>query len=61
MYIVGPNATCLIPEAVPAMMLDAISQEIGTTVHAHPTLSEAVIEAVPDVAGENLHSMSRSK
>jgi len=43
------------------MRLDAISQEIGTTVHAHPTLSEAVIEAVPDIAGENLHSMSRSK
>ncbi len=44
-HIVGPAASELIGEAALAMNLEASAREIAGTVHAHPTVSEALLEA----------------
>lgn len=44
-HIVGPSASELIGEAALAMNLEASAQEIAGSVHAHPTISEALLEA----------------
>jgi dihydrolipoamide dehydrogenase len=43
-HIIGPEASSLIHEAVVAMRLEGTAEFVGSTVHAHPTLSEAVME-----------------
>ncbi len=58
-HIIGPRATSLIPEAALAMKLEATPEEIIGTMHAHPTLSEALWEAALDVSGESIHFHSR--
>jgi dihydrolipoamide dehydrogenase len=54
-HIVGPKATELIAEACAALELEATSESIARTIHAHPTLSEALMEAAEDVAGHAIH------
>ena len=54
-HIVGPKATELIAEACAALELEATSESIAKTIHAHPTLSEALMEAAEDVAGHSIH------
>lgn len=54
-HIVGPNASELIAEAVLAMKLKATYEDIIGTIHAHPTLSEALKEASMDVEGRSIH------
>jgi dihydrolipoamide dehydrogenase len=54
-HIVGPKATELIVEACAALELEATSESIARTIHAHPTLSEALMEAAEDVAGHAIH------
>ncbi|HMC20915.1 MAG TPA: dihydrolipoyl dehydrogenase [Thermoanaerobaculia bacterium] len=54
-HIVGPRATELIAEACAALELEATSESIARTMHAHPTLSEALMEAAEDVAGHSIH------
>ena len=54
-HIIGPRATSLIPEAALAMKLEVTPEEIVSTMHAHPTLSEAIWEAALDVNGEAIH------
>ena len=54
-HIIGPGATSLIAEAALAVKLGASAADIGTTIHAHPTLSEALWEAALDVTGEAIH------
>ena len=44
-HILGPNASELIAEAVLAMEFDGSSEDIARTIHAHPTLAEAMHEA----------------
>ncbi len=58
-HIAGPRATDLIAEAALAMKMDATPQEIVATVHAHPTLSEALREAALDVSGETIHFLAK--
>jgi dihydrolipoamide dehydrogenase len=60
-HIIGPQATTLIAEAALAMKMDATPKEIGYTIHAHPTVTEALMEAALDVTGETLHFMSANK
>jgi dihydrolipoamide dehydrogenase len=60
-HIIGPRATDLIPEAALAIKLDATPQEIITTMHPHPSLSEAIWEAARDVSGETIHFPSQNK
>ena len=54
-HIFGPSASELIMEAVTAMAYDASSEDIARTVHAHPTLSEAMHEAALAVDQRTLH------
>ena len=54
-HIVGPKATELIVEAGAALELEATAESIARTIHAHPTLSEALAEAAEDVHGQALH------
>jgi len=54
-HIVGPKATELIVEAGAALELEATSESIARTIHAHPTLSESLAEAAEDVHGQALH------
>ncbi len=54
-HIVGPFATEIIHEAVMAIKLEATIEELMTSIHAHPTLSEAIGEAAMDTKGEAIH------
>ncbi len=54
-HIIGPKATELISEAGAALRLEATSEELVRTIHAHPTLSEAMHEAAEAVAGHAIH------
>jgi dihydrolipoamide dehydrogenase len=50
-HIIGPSATELISEAVVAMDLEATVDELMYTIHAHPTLAEAMLDAYGAVEG----------
>ncbi|MFZ0663489.1 MAG: dihydrolipoyl dehydrogenase [Acidobacteriaceae bacterium] len=50
-HIIGPQATELIAEAVTALELEATVEEMMFTIHAHPTLSEAMLDAFGSVEG----------
>ncbi|HEX9985881.1 MAG TPA: dihydrolipoyl dehydrogenase [Thermoanaerobaculia bacterium] len=54
-HIVGPKATELIAESCVALELEATAESIMKTIHAHPTLSEALMEAAEDVHGHSIH------
>jgi len=54
-HIVGPEAPEMIAEMGLAITLEATYEEIEATIHAHPTLSEAVHEAVSQAFGEAIH------
>jgi len=54
-HIVGPHATDLIHEACVSIKLESTIDELMHTIHAHPTLAEAVMEAAQDVRGESVH------
>lgn len=54
--IMGPNASELIAEVVLAMEMGASAEDLARTVHAHPTLSEAVKEAFLAVDKRAIHS-----
>ena len=50
-HIIGPQATELIAEAVTAMELEATVEDLMWTIHAHPTLAEAMLDASNNVYG----------
>jgi dihydrolipoamide dehydrogenase len=50
-HIIGPQATELIAEAVAVMELEGTVDELMFTIHAHPTLSEAMLDAYAAVEG----------
>jgi dihydrolipoamide dehydrogenase len=50
-HIIGPQATELIAEAVVAMELEATVEDLVWTIHAHPTLAEAMLDASNSVYG----------
>jgi dihydrolipoamide dehydrogenase len=50
-HIIGPSATELIAEAVVAMTLEATLEELMFTIHAHPTLAEAMLDGFGAVEG----------
>jgi dihydrolipoamide dehydrogenase len=54
-HIIGPYATELIAEACVAMQLESTAEELGRTMHAHPTVSEAVMEAAEGVHDLAVH------
>jgi dihydrolipoamide dehydrogenase len=54
-HIIGPKATELIAEAGAALKLEATSEDLVRTIHAHPTLSEVIHEAAEAVSGHAIH------
>jgi dihydrolipoamide dehydrogenase len=54
-HLVGPEVTELLPELVLARTWELTPEEIARSVHAHPTLSEALREAAHGVFGEPIH------
>jgi dihydrolipoamide dehydrogenase len=52
--MIGPHATDLLSEASLAMLLDAAPWEAGQVIHPHPTLSEALGEAMLAVDGKSI-------
>ncbi|MEM8962939.1 MAG: dihydrolipoyl dehydrogenase [Acidobacteriota bacterium] len=54
-HIVGPHATDLIAEACVALQVESTNEELFRTIHAHPTLSEAVMEAAHAASGHSIH------
>jgi dihydrolipoamide dehydrogenase len=50
-HIIGPYATEIIAEAVTAMELEATVEEMMFTIHAHPTVAEALLDAFSSVEG----------
>ena len=54
-HMIGPNVSELIQEVVQAFEYRGSSEDIGITVHSHPTLSEAVKEAALGVLGRSIH------
>jgi dihydrolipoamide dehydrogenase len=54
-HLVGPEVTELLPELTIAQMMELTPAEIARNVHAHPTLSEALMEAAHDAEGQPIH------
>ena len=54
-HIIGPRATDLIAEACVALQIESTTEELFRTIHAHPTLSEAVAEAAHAAVGHAIH------
>jgi dihydrolipoamide dehydrogenase len=54
-HLIGPNVSELIAEVVLAFEYRAASEDLGITVHGHPTLSEAVKEAALAALGRAIH------
>jgi dihydrolipoamide dehydrogenase len=54
-HILGPEASELIAEAVLAMQMETTYKDIGSCIHAHPTLSEAMMEGALAVDGKTIN------
>jgi dihydrolipoamide dehydrogenase len=54
-HLIGPEVTELLPELTLAHMLELTPAEIARNVHAHPTLSEALMEAAHGAEGAAIH------
>jgi dihydrolipoamide dehydrogenase len=55
LHIVGPHASDLVLEGALAISMEATLDEIEATIHAHPTLGEAIHEAALDALGRAIH------
>tara|TARA_Y100000758_G_scaffold130586_1_gene92304 strand:+ start:158 stop:1129 length:972 start_codon:yes stop_codon:yes gene_type:complete len=60
-HVFGPQASELIAQAVIAMEFSASAEDLGLTMFAHPTLSEAVHEAALAAGGRAIHVVNRKK
>ena len=54
-HMIGPEVTELLPELTLAHMMELTAHEIARNVHAHPTLSEAIMEAAHGADGNPIH------
>jgi dihydrolipoamide dehydrogenase len=54
-HMIGPEVTELLPELTLAHMLELTPREIARNVHAHPTLSEVLMEAAHGAEGQAIH------
>jgi dihydrolipoamide dehydrogenase len=54
-HIIGPYATEIIAEAVTAIQLEATVEEMMFTIHAHPTVAEALLDAFSSVEGKPIN------
>ena len=60
-HVLGPQASEIVAQAVIAMEFDASAEDIGLTMFAHPTLSEALHEAALGVGGHAIHMINRKR
>jgi len=60
-HAVGPHATELISQAAVAIRAELTVDELGRTIHCHPTLSESWMEAAHAVHGECIHAAPKRK
>jgi dihydrolipoamide dehydrogenase len=60
-HIVGPEASDLISEAALAIEMGAYVPDVALTIHPHPTLGEAVMEAAKHAIGEAIHIANARK
>ncbi len=58
-HIVGPEASNLISEGALALEMHAFLEDIGMTIHPHPTLGEGMMEAALSGLGQAVHIMNR--
>jgi dihydrolipoamide dehydrogenase len=58
-HIVGPEATDLISEGALALEMHAFLEDVGLTMHPHPTLGEGMMEASLNGLGQAIHIMNR--
>lgn len=58
--LVGPHCTDLLTELSLAVGLGLKAKDVGKVIHAHPSLSEGIMEALHDVHGECVHSVPSS-
>jgi dihydrolipoamide dehydrogenase len=54
-HMIGPEVTELLPELTLAQMMELTPAEIARNVHAHPTLSEVLMEAAHSIEGHAIH------
>jgi dihydrolipoyl dehydrogenase len=59
LHIVGNGAADLISEGALAIEMGAVADDLRLTIHPHPTLSEAVMEAAAASLGEAIHVINR--
>ena len=58
-HIAGPNASDLISEAALALEVAATAEDVALTIHPHPTLGEAMMEAAAHSIGHAIHIVNR--
>ncbi len=58
-HIVGPSATDLISEGARALEMHAFLEDVGLTIHPHPTLGEGMMEASQNALGHAIHILNR--
>jgi dihydrolipoamide dehydrogenase len=57
--IIGAHASDLLAELTLAVQFGLTSEQVGDVIHPHPTLSEAIMEALHDVNNESVHSAKK--
>ncbi|WP_435067914.1 dihydrolipoyl dehydrogenase [Haloplanus sp. C73] len=57
--IVGPEASELVAEPTLGIEMGATLEDVAATIHTHPTLSEAVMEAAENALGQAIHTLNR--
>jgi len=60
-HLIGPSASELLGQSVLAMEFDGTIEDIARTIHAHPTLSEAMHEAALGADGRAIHIANRKR
>jgi len=58
-HVVGQGAGDIISEAALAIEMGALASDVGMTIHPHPTLPEAIMEAAKAAQGEAVHILNR--
>jgi dihydrolipoamide dehydrogenase len=58
-HIAGNGGSDLISEATLAIEMGAVADDLRLTIHPHPTLSEAIMEAAAAALGEAVHIVNR--
>lgn len=59
--MVGPHVSDLIAEAALALEMGAMAEDLGLTIHPHPTLSEALHEAAESILGLSIHRYEKRR